>query len=35
MVLWVDTDAALSELIDNAVSRDRYALDTEFHREKT
>ncbi|MGA0080215.1 MAG: ribonuclease D [Ilumatobacteraceae bacterium] len=31
----MDTDAALSELIDNAVSRHRYALDTEFHREKT
>lgn len=34
-MLWVDTDAALSELIDNAISHDRYALDTEFHREKT
>ena len=34
-MIWVDTDAALSELIDNAVSRHRYALDTEFHREKT
>ena len=34
-MLWVDTDAALSELIDDAMSRDRYALDTEFHREKT
>ena len=34
-MIWVDTDAALSELIDNAVLRHRYALDTEFHREKT
>jgi ribonuclease D len=34
-MIWIDDDAALDALIDQAVSSDRYALDTEFHREKT
>ena len=34
-MLWIDDDAALNALIDQAVSSERYALDTEFHREKT
>lgn len=34
-MIWVDSDSALNQLIDHAVSSDRYALDTEFHREKT
>ena len=33
--MWIDTDAALNALIDEVVVSDRYALDTEFHREKT
>ena len=33
--MWIDDDVALSALIDQAVESDRYALDTEFHREKT
>ncbi len=33
--MWIDDDAALNALIDQAVSSERYALDTEFHREKT
>ena len=32
---WIDDNAALNGLIDEAVASDRYALDTEFHREKT
>ena len=32
---WVDTTAALSELIDRLLDEPRYALDTEFHRERT
>ncbi len=32
---WVDTDEALAELIGELLGVDRYALDTEFHREKT
>lgn len=32
---WVDTDAALATLIEELLGVDRYALDTEFHREKT
>ncbi|HEU5149427.1 MAG TPA: HRDC domain-containing protein [Iamia sp.] len=32
---WVDTDAGLAALIDELRDVDRYALDTEFHREKT
>ena len=34
-MMWIDDDVALSALIDQAVESDRYALDTEFHREKT
>ena len=34
-MMWIDNDAALNALIDKAESSDRYALDTEFHREKT
>jgi ribonuclease D len=34
-MMWIDNDAALNALIDQAVSSERYALDTEFHREKT
>jgi len=33
--MWIDTDVALNALIDEVVVSDRYALDTEFHREKT
>jgi len=33
--MWIDDNAALDALIDKAVLSDRYALDTEFHREKT
>lgn len=33
--IWVDTDDALAALIDQLRGVDRYALDTEFHREKT
>jgi ribonuclease D len=32
---WVTTDADLARLVDQMVSAERYALDTEFHREKT
>lgn len=32
---WVDTDVGLSALIDELASEPRYALDTEFHRERT
>ena len=32
---WVDTTAGLSELIDQLLDEPRYALDTEFHRERT
>lgn len=32
---WIDTDDALAALVDELASVDRYALDTEFHREKT
>ena len=34
-MMWIDTDVALNALIDEVVVSDRYALDTEFHREKT
>jgi ribonuclease D len=34
-MMWIDDDAALDAFIDQAVLSDRYALDTEFHREKT
>jgi len=32
---WIDTDEGLAELVDELQGCDRYALDTEFHREKT
>lgn len=32
---WVDNDAALSDVVDQLVSEPRYAIDTEFHRERT
>lgn len=34
-MMWIDDDSSLDALIDQAVKSDRYALDTEFHREKT
>lgn len=32
---WVDTDVELESVIDRLVAEPRYALDTEFHRERT
>jgi len=32
---WVTTDRDLDEVIDQLIQAERYALDTEFHREKT
>ena len=32
---WIDDDESLNNFIDFIVESDRYALDTEFHREKT
>ncbi len=32
---WVTTDRDMDELIDQMIQAERYALDTEFHREKT
>jgi ribonuclease D len=32
---WVDTDVELRSIIDRLVAEPRYALDTEFHRERT
>ncbi|MFK8026111.1 MAG: ribonuclease D [Ilumatobacter sp.] len=32
---WIDDQDGLDELIDELVQMDRYALDTEFHRERT
>lgn len=32
---WIDDQEGLDELIDELVEMDRYALDTEFHRERT
>lgn len=34
-MIWVDDNSKLNDLIDRAIASDRYALDTEFHREKT
>ena len=31
----IDSDAALAPVIDALLDEDRYALDTEFHRERT
>jgi ribonuclease D len=33
--LWIDTDQALTDLVERLRHVDRYALDTEFHRERT
>lgn len=33
--LWVDDDDTLDAIVDDLVLVDRYAIDTEFHREKT
>ena len=33
--LWVEDDLALDEIIDEILLQPRYAIDTEFHREKT
>ncbi len=32
---WVDSDKTLDDVIDSVLSGSRYAIDTEFHREKT
>ncbi|MEZ5295621.1 MAG: HRDC domain-containing protein [Ilumatobacteraceae bacterium] len=32
---WVDDDATLHEVIDDVLAEERYAIDTEFHRERT
>ena len=32
---WIDQPADLEALIDRLVAEDRYAIDTEFHRERT
>jgi ribonuclease D len=32
---WVDTQPALDDVLHTLLARDRYALDTEFHRERT
>jgi ribonuclease D len=32
---WVDTDGELAAIVDTLVAEPRYALDTEFHRERT
>jgi len=32
---WVDTDAEFAALLEHLVTEPRYALDTEFHRERT
>lgn len=32
---WVDTEAGLDEVVDALSSAERYAIDTEFHRERT
>lgn len=34
-MIWIDSDSELNRIIDQAIASDRYALDTEFHREKT
>lgn len=33
--LWIDDDASLERLVASVASDERYALDTEFHRERT
>jgi hypothetical protein len=32
---WIDEPADLEALIDRLVLEERYAIDTEFHRERT
>lgn len=32
---WIDTEERLTELVENLVATDVFAVDTEFHREKT
>lgn len=32
---WIDTDDALDEVVDALLDSERYAIDTEFHRERT
>jgi len=32
---WIDDDAALADVIDELLTESRYAIDTEFHRERT
>lgn len=32
---WVDTQSGLEDLVDSLLDVDRYAIDTEFHRERT
>ena len=32
---WIDTDEALADLVAEVAAQPRYALDTEFHRERT
>jgi len=32
---WIDEDAALVAAVEEAIGTDRYAVDTEFHRERT
>ncbi|MEJ7719139.1 MAG: hypothetical protein WKF58_01195 [Ilumatobacteraceae bacterium] len=32
---WIDDDASLAGLVDILVEAPRYAMDTEFHRERT
>jgi ribonuclease D len=32
---WIDTDEGLARVVDSVRSDERYALDTEFHRERT
>ena len=32
---WIDDQEGLDELVDELIGMDRYALDTEFHRERT
>ncbi len=32
---WIDTQAALDTLVETLIEQPRYALDTEFHRERT
>ena len=33
--LWIEDDLALDEVVDEILLQPRYAIDTEFHREKT